>query len=375
MMFFAKNCLQALRYDRLRVALTGVGVLIGVVSVVLILSLASALLAQLSSTNGTSCTIMLMSSAEAQVDVLAAMQNPDILARVRDVSERSDVTSFTPAEPEQTVDVTLPDGRTVGTLTVQFNDNVGIIVGQSFGEVSGDVVIMFRNPEFPSIAVGGHVLIDGQVFTVVGLTDSLGDNGNTRLYLPARLAGHVHVGEQRATATYILKGQNAKDFGQLRVSVLRELNTGLDPNLKFMDIGADLASTVREALSSVQTFLTAIASISLAVAALNVMNTMYIATLQRTDEIAVMKSMGMTRKQVILLFLFESTIVVAVFAVIGCILGNIGGLLVLSALHVPMVFSWQTVAVLVPITLVVGAGGGFYPAHRAARIDPVRLLR
>jgi putative ABC transport system permease protein len=316
-----------------------------------------------------------MSSAEANFDPMIVMSDSDIVSRLSTISKRPDVSSFTPSKVEARVHAQLASGGDIGFLVAEFADDVPVEQGQPFSQTSGNVAIMYRNQEFANIKIGARILVDGEVFTVIGLTDSLGTGGSTRLYFPLRLEGHVHIHEESVAAAYTLRVANGVDLMSVCQSALRQLNTGIDPNLKFIDMNAELSSMLQQSLLSVQVVLALIASVSLAVAALNILNTMYIATLERADEIAIFKSLGMTRARVVLLFIFESVVVVALFAAMGCLLGNLGALVILSLVGMPMVFSWPSVVVLLPVTILVGLGGGFYPAYRAAKIDPVRLLR
>ena len=112
----------------------------------------------------------------------------------------------------------------------------------------------------------------------------------------------------------------------------------------------------------------------IAVAALNIVNVMYISTLERADEIAIYRSLGMTRGGVRALFLMEAVVVVTLFALVGCAVGFLLALVILTLLKIPLVVSPIALVFLLVVVLLVGAGGGLYPANKAAGIDPVRLL-
>jgi len=362
-------------FNRLRSTLTGIGVLVGVASVVLIMALSDALIATIDDEDVTSCQIALMSSAEADADVLDAMSSPDIVARLQGVAQRTDVASFAPEAQRHIVEVSLPTGVSIGSMVVNFTDSVPVIAGEPFTRATGDVVIMRPNPDFSNVTIGDQIVINGQFFQVIGTTDSHGMTPDTKLFLPERMSSLVDVDQLSTTGTHLLIGQQGFPFSEVRQSVIDQLNDGIDPDMKFFDMSAEMASGLRDALGTIQMVLGAIASVSLAVAALNIVNTMYIASLERVDEIAVLKSMGMTRVQVMALFLLESVLLVTIFALLGALIGNLCAALILTYADIPMAFSWMALATLVPVIVLVGAGGGFYPAHRAAKIDPVRLLR
>ena len=109
-------------------------------------------------------------------------------------------------------------------------------------------------------------------------------------------------------------------------------------------------------------------------AALNIVNVMYISALERADEVAIYRSLGMTKGGVRSLFLSEALAIVTLFAVLGCVLGYAIALVILTLAKVPMVFHWLTGLLLMAVVLIVGAGAGLSPANKAASVDPVRLL-
>ncbi|MCB0910791.1 MAG: ABC transporter permease [Propionibacteriaceae bacterium] len=375
MIFFARSCIDGLRFNKLRVVFTGMGVLVGVTSVILIVVLADSFYAGLRSDNSAGFTVGLTSSAESNVDVVERIVEPDMTARLDAIRRRPDVASFEPSLRGRTLSAATPAGGRLDDLVVEFTDDVPVVEGAGFADSVGNSVIAYRNTEFDTaLPLGSQLLIDGAGFTVVGLTDSLGANGNTRLFLPARLADVVDTEDVAVSSSYTLVAMRPEQLDEVRASVLAQLNDGIEADLRFVDFSAEETAALTEMFRTVGTFLALIASISLAVAALNIVNVMYIATLERADEIAIYRSLGMTRRGVQAIFLLESGVVVAAFAVLGCLLGNAIAFVILTFLDTPLVFSLGNLAVLLLVVVVVGIGGGLYPAYRAARIDPVRLL-
>ena len=375
MRYFARVCLDGLRYNRVRSAFTGLGVLVGVTAVVLILTLTHSFFAHMGSSAGDRFTVGLSSSAEANRDVVAAMAEPAIAARRDALLDRPDIARVDEVAAADRVQVALENGA-LAELPVAFTDDVPLTEGVGFGETTGNVAIAYDNPEFSGgVLLGSTIHVDGAAFAVVGLTNSLGENGSTRLFLPERMAAAVETDTHPVGASFSVVVADPAKLASVRTEVVAELNEGLDPDLKFIDYSAEESAALAEVSSSLGLFLGLIAAISLAVAALNIVNVMYISTLERADEVAIYRSMGMTRPAVVYLFLFESVVVVTVFAVAGVLLGHLIAAVVLVVLEVPMVFSLATVAILLLVIIGIGAGGGLYPASQAARIDPVRLLR
>jgi putative ABC transport system permease protein len=118
-----------------------------------------------------------------------------------------------------------------------------------------------------------------------------------------------------------------------------------------------------------------IAAISLAVAGILIMNVMLVAVSQRTSEIGLLKALGASQKQIMLLILAEASLLSTLGGLIGLLLGQLGSLAIRQAF--PQVPAWSPVwAVVTALAVAVVAGVVFslMPARRAARLDPVQAL-
>lgn len=375
MKYFIKVCWEGLLFNKIRSAFTGLGVLIGVASVVLIMVLTDSFYSKMVGATKNGFTLGLASSAEADRNVIEEFGKPDVRKRVDRVRQHPGVSSVEFADPMLTANVVRENGKRLEGVAVAFNDSPRISEGVGFQQVTGNVVVAYQNSEFTDgFSLGEKLVLDGVLFTVVGYTKELAANGNVRFYLPNRLRHVVHIQEQPASASFKVFCANGVDISELRQEIVRELNANLDPEIRFVDLAEEEERALREISQSVGFFLGIIASISLAVASLNIINVMYIATLERSNEVAIYRSMGMTRRDVSLLFLAEAIMIVTVFAIMGCLSGNLLAWVVLSLMQVPIVLSWSSLVVVLLVIILVGGGGGLYPARRAAKIDPVKLL-
>ncbi len=151
----------------------------------------------------------------------------------------------------------------------------------------------------------------------------------------------------------------------------------------FLTSFEDVTEGIGTILGGVQAFLAGIAGISILVGGVGVMNTMYTAVLERTREVGVAKAVGAKRRQILLVFLFESGLMGAVGGVMGFLVGVglgwgavwlTGHLFALEGLFVP-VFSPTLVLGALVFSFVVGAASGALPALRASRLHPVDALR
>lgn len=124
-----------------------------------------------------------------------------------------------------------------------------------------------------------------------------------------------------------------------------------------------------------------IALISLVVAAVNIMNTMYTSVLERTREIGVMKAIGAKNNDILFIFVFESGFLGMIGGILGVIFGYIiarsGGAIAAAngyALLQPAFPLWLVIVCIV-FAFMVGAGSGLLPARQASKLRPVDALR
>ena len=119
-----------------------------------------------------------------------------------------------------------------------------------------------------------------------------------------------------------------------------------------------------------------IASISLVVAGILIMNVMLIAVTQRTPEIGLLKALGAPAQQIQHLFLAEAALLSLIGAACGLTLGQIGSWIVGQIYPaLPVGAPWWAMTAAVGVALAAGLSFGILPARRAARLDPVRALQ
>ena len=122
-------------------------------------------------------------------------------------------------------------------------------------------------------------------------------------------------------------------------------------------------------------FMGLIAAISLIVGGIGIMNIMLVSVTERTREIGVRKALGAKPKDILSQFLLEAILLSCVGGLIGIVLGIISGYFATDALSVPFVLSIPSIVLAFAFSAAVGIFFGFYPAQRAARLDPVESLR
>jgi len=137
----------------------------------------------------------------------------------------------------------------------------------------------------------------------------------------------------------------------------------------------DIIQAQLEASKTLTVLLIAIASISLIVGGIGIMNVMLVSVTERTREIGVRVAVGATEEAIQLQFLGESVMLSLVGGGAGVLLGVLGSYLVGKTLQWPMIMSLEAVVVAALFSVAVGVFFGYYPARKASLLDPIEALR
>ncbi|HGO1053421.1 TPA: ABC transporter permease, partial [Streptococcus pyogenes] len=121
--------------------------------------------------------------------------------------------------------------------------------------------------------------------------------------------------------------------------------------------------------------LAGIASISLIVGGIGVMNIMLVSVTERTREIGIKKALGARRKLILKQFLIEAVILTLLGGVIGVISGMVSGLIITRSLEYPYILSLFSVVLSLAFCCIIGIVFGLLPAIKASKLDPIEALR
>jgi putative ABC transport system permease protein len=393
-----RTALESLTANRMRAALTMLGVIIGTMAVVLLLALGEGITTYFNDQFATFGSNQITVSADNSVSG-ARLTNSDVKALrdtlsgakriVPQVSGNLNVVVGTNGKGFSVVGTT-PDNFAMRTIGVQEGqlftdaDNTGrlrnaVIGYQAALDLFGD-----------QPAVGQTVLINSVPFRVVGVTEKKdssgpGNSSDDTIYVPLTVAqeklfanrgGGVNSVSQITVEA--VDGNASAQVTQDIAEILRKqrnLLFGQQDDFRVFDQSSAL-STINGILTALRIFLAAIGAIALVVGGIGIMNIMLVSVTERTREIGVRKAIGATPGSIRLQFLVEALVVTMIAGILCVALAaGLSGLVGLLQDYIKPVVTISAVAISVSVSVGIGVVFGLYPAHRASLLQPVEALR
>ena len=398
------EALSALTVNKLRTGLATLGIVIGIGSVIALVSLGEAtqqsiqdrikaLGSNLLTVNpgaqntggvrgaaggGTSLTLddaKVIENSSGQVDTINAV-SPEFQRRIQVTTGKNNtnvqVIGVTPAylgvhkfEVESGSFITQRD---VDSMT-----KVAVVGPQVVADLFGD----------GANAVGQTIRISGQSFNIIGVTVSKGGTGfqnqDSLIFVPLSTAQKQLFGADYLTSIALeAKSPEVMVDAQNQVGYLllsrHKLN---DPTQADFSIFSqqDILNTASSATGTFTTLLSGIAAISLLVGGIGIMNIMLVTVTERTREIGLRKALGAKKSTINLQFLIESVILTFAGGILGMILGIGTSFLVSNLTSSPFVISPLAILLAIGVSVGVGILFGWYPAQKAANLQPIEALR
>ncbi len=225
--------------------------------------------------------------------------------------------------------------------------------------------------------LGQTISVNGYNFQVVGILEEQGDSTESSqdnvLLLPYTTA--IKLSGSRVT-TYLVSAFS-KDTIEETKEILKKflLNKFESDDYYTLIDQAAIIAELNKLIGMMTTMLVGIASVSLLVGGIGVMNIMLVSVTERTREIGIRKSLGATPWDILGQFLVEACVTSGIGGGIGILLGGLGAYLIASLIGIPFSLSIPSVFIAFSVSAAIGIGFGYFPAKKAARLNPIDALR
>ncbi len=379
-----KLAIKNIKSNKLRSALTMIGIIIGISSVIVLVGMGSGSTKQITSQVQSLGTNLIAANTSSNgnkqftldnvkdveqiqgVDKVAPVISTNTTVKVDKTSQNTSVTGTT-SNFLDIRNMTIGEGRFIADLDVDYRNKVAVLGSDIAQQLYG-----FTDP------VGKDINIKGSTYQVVGVLksqgSSMGSNTDDMIIIPSTTA--IGLAGTRNVQTIYIKSSDEKNVD----SVTNEVNSYLTSFFKSTDNNNRVMSQKQlldtmSSISSTMTYLLGgIAAISLIVGGIGVMNVMLVSVSERTKEIGIRKALGGTRKDILVQFLIEALVLSSLGGISGVVFGlGIGW--AVSALGMSMTFSMPIVIVAFSFSLAVGVIFGIFPAYKASNLKPIDALR
>jgi putative ABC transport system permease protein len=384
---------------KLRAALTMLGVVIGVASVVALVSVAQGATKGISDRlQSLGTNLLTVNAGSATTGFVRGSAGSATTLTLDDATAISQLGGVQAVEPELSTsklvvagslnETPTVIGTTTGYPTVRaYSMWVGTFLNQASIDNNLRVAVIGAttadNLGLDASSIGSTVYIGGLPFDLVGIMQPKGggtgfNNPDDEVLIPVSTARELFVGTNSVRSV----GVSAASADQIdtvsgEITALLEQRHGITTGVDDFTIStqAQLLGTVSGVSDVLTLLLAGIASISLLVGGIGIMNIMLVSVRERTREIGIRKAIGARGRDILAQFLVEALALSLAGGLIGIAVGVIASLGIGAYAGWGFVFNPATVVVAVGFSLVVGIVFGVWPASQAARLDPVVALR
>ena len=397
-----ENALESLRANRLQTFLTMLGVMIGISSVVIIFSLSGGVSSMISnqiiSEGGALAVIrpkeltannknVITSLATSRAFTQSSIKDEDLglVSKAKDVSAVAPLANFsakvkgdgeekyanllaTSTNLDQTTSLKVREGQFIAESA---NANTVVIGDQMAIDLFGTTQ-----------ALGKEISMKGEKFIVIGvlahqsspINFSNVDFNNTAI-IPYVTAKRI-IGENLQIQQVNIRVKSVNKLSQVQKEIENGILKNHNGEQDFEVLTGKNISHPSDKFIELSTFILAIvASVSLVVGGIGIMNIMLVNVSERTREIGIRKALGANNRHILFQFLTESMIISLSGGFFGYLIGYAFSFGVSMFLPFSPIISWQIAVLVCGVSVIVGVIFGLYPAFRAARKDPIVSLR
>ncbi|HEX9881190.1 MAG TPA: ABC transporter permease [Hyphomicrobium sp.] len=393
-----KLALRAIQRNALRSFLTVLGIIIGVGAVIAMVTIGNGTTAKVNADMAKLGTNLLFVRPGQFGPGRASSEAKPF--NVRDIEAlRAELSGVRAVAPRTRASATLVYGTENRTSTVMGTDNSFLVTqdwalqaGRLFldSEVRGGRAVCIigktvREELFgPYDVLGRRLRVNKISCEVIGLLDTKGESSfgtdqDDVVIMPLRafqrrIAGNTDISDILVSAEDGVETSKVQTNIERLLRERRGITAGKEDDFSVGDL-SQLAATATGMTQVLTGLLGAVAGVSLLVGGIGIMNIMLVSVTERTREIGIRLAIGALERQVLLQFLVEAIVLSLFGGLVGILLGLALAWLATSALHVPFILNTSIIVVAFVFSALVGVVFGYFPARRAARLDPIEALR
>lgn len=392
-----------LTINKMRTALAILGIIIGIGSVIALISLGQgsqkSIENQIQSLGANLLTVMpggqntgavrgaIGGGTTLTLDDAKALEDSSQITTVKSISpefsRRSQVTAGRNNTNTQIIGVypqyaqirkiTISSGTFISELDLQTMSKVAVLGPQAVTNLFGE----------GSDPLGQSIRINGQTLKVIGVTETKGGTGfnnpDDAIYVPLSTVQKQLFGVNYLTSIAVeAKSSDLMTAAQNEIGYFllarHKLNDPSEADFVIFSQN-DILNTASQVTGTFTALLGGIAAISLLVGGIGIMNIMLVTVTERTREIGLRKALGAKKKVIIAQFLIEAILLTIIGGFIGMILGIAISYLLSSIINIPFTISLFSVFLAIGVSGGIGILFGWYPARKAANLQPIEALR
>jgi putative ABC transport system permease protein len=384
------SALADFRRDKIRTGLTSLGITIGVLSVVLLIALGLGLKNYIQqSFEGLGANLVMVMPGSGLSGGMGAGIVGGVEFDEKDVRDLQRVPNIKYVVPVyfRSASISSTDKEKIGYVMGVNEEifplmNVKISAGELWGKTevakkSKVVVIGFNKAEelFTSIndAIGKTIRIESMRLKVVGVAKKTGDNETDNSVMMPYTTTFGSLNPKKTFWAIYLGVASENDVKAVTEEAKTVLLKRYDKDKFSISEQSEILSTVNQIFGIINLVLIAIGSISLIVGGIGIMNIMYATVTERTREVGIRRAIGATKRDILLQFLTESTLLSVFGGLLGLIFAS--AIVLLVRIWFPVALNLVAVIVAIGVSSAIGIFFGVSPAKRAAELSPIDAIR
>lgn len=379
-----KVALKNIVSNKLRSALTMLGLIIGISSVIVLVGIGRGSTSQVESSVkslGTDILTMSITSSDYSLDY----------TDMKDILELDNVSSVA---PYKTVTGTVNRGTTTSSRAsiIATNNNYLNITNTKLAKGRKISIVDIENKSKVCILgsdiastlfsladpIGENIKLNGDNYTVIGVLESqgtsMGQNSDSMILIPFSSA--EYLGSDSTVNSVYVKVNSESSIDRTKTLLENYLRSKLQVSSDYYSVSkqGSMLDAMEDISSTLSLLLGGIASISLVVGGIGVMNVMLVSVTERTKEIGIRKSLGARKIDILIQFLIEALVLSLLGGILGIIIGVVLGN-ILNNFGFSFVYTNWVILISFGSSAAIGLLFGILPAYRAARLNPIDALR